>query len=86
MGGAMDLAAGPRPVVEPIEHVAKDGAPKPVTRGGWPRTGAAVVAGRITGLAAVDRIDRLPEWRRGGIAPGITLEEVKARTTAQVIV
>jgi len=86
MGGAMDLVAGARRVVVLMEHVAKDGAPKFVSACSLPLTGAAVVDRLITDLAVFDRVDRMGLFRLAGIAPGITMEEVKARTTAQFIV
>jgi len=86
MGGAMDLVAGARRVVVLMEHVAKDRTPKFVPACSLPLTGAAVVDRLITDLAVFDRVDRVSHFRLVEIAPGITLEEVKARTTAQFIV
>jgi len=83
MGGAMDLVAGARRVVVLMEHVAKDRTPKFVPACSLPLTGAAVVDRLITDLAVFDRVSH---FRLVEIAPGITLEEVKARTTAQFIV
>ena len=86
MGGAMDLVAGARRVVVLMEHVAKDGTPKFVSACSLPLTGAAVVDRLITDLAVFDRVDRTASFRLAEIAPGVTLEEIKARTTAQFIV
>jgi 3-oxoacid CoA-transferase subunit B len=85
MGGAMDLVAGARRVVVLMEHVAKDGTAKFVSTCRLPLTGAAVVDKVITDLAVFDRVDRTAIFRLANLAPGITLEEVKARTTAQFI-
>ena len=86
MGGAMDLVAGARRVVVLMEHVAKDGTPKFVDTCSLPLTGSAVVDRLITDLAVFDREDRTESFRLAEIAPGITLEEIKTRTTAQFIV
>ena len=82
MGGAMDLVAGVRRVVVVMEHCEKSGAPKLVHRCNLPLTGAGVVDMVITELGVFD-VDR----RGGGVrllelAPGVALDEVKAKTEA----
>ena len=82
MGGAMDLVAGVRRVVVVMDHVEKSGAPKFLPRCTLPLTGAGVVDLLITDLAVFE-IDR----KGGGawlteLASGVTLEEVRAKTTA----
>jgi 3-oxoacid CoA-transferase subunit B len=82
MGGAMDLVAGVRRVVVTMEHIEKSGAPKLVRRCSLPLTGAGVVDMLITELGVFD-IDR----RGGGVrltelAPGVTVDEIKAKTEA----
>ena len=81
MGGAMDLVAGVRRVVVLMEHTA-GGKPKLLHRCTLPLTGAGVVDMVISELAVFD-IDR----RGGGVrlvelAPGVTLEELRAKTEA----
>jgi 3-oxoacid CoA-transferase subunit B len=88
MGGAMDLVAGVKKIVVVMEHVDKNGGPKFMHRCTLPLTGAQVVDMLITDLA-VFAIDR-QKARAGGkgaatlieLAPGVTAEEVRAKTEA----
>jgi 3-oxoacid CoA-transferase B subunit len=85
MGGAMDLVAGVRRVVVVMEHAARDGGHKLLRRCTLPLTGAGVVDLVVTELG-VFRV------RRGAgaafaaveLAPGVGLDEVRARTGAPV--
>ena len=82
MGGAMDLVAGVRRVVVVMDHVEKSGAPKFLPRCTLPLTGAGVVDLLITDLAVFE-IDRKGRgaWLTE-LASGVTLDEVRAKTTA----
>ena len=82
MGGAMDLVAGVRRVVVVMEHNSKDGAPKFKPRCDLPLTGANCVDMLITDLAVFERPDRKSPFKLLELAPGVTAEEVRAKTSA----
>ncbi len=85
MGGAMDLVAGVKRVVVVMEHTAKDGAPKFKPHCELPLTGANVVDMLITDLAVFARSDRKSPFQLLERAPGVTAEEIKAKTPAQYL-
>jgi 3-oxoacid CoA-transferase subunit B len=85
MGGAMDLVAGVKRVVVVMEHTARDGAPKFKPRCELPLTGANVVDMLITDLAVFGRADRHAPFRLLELAPGVTADEVRAKTTANFL-
>jgi 3-oxoacid CoA-transferase subunit B len=85
MGGAMDLVAGVKRVVVVMEHTARDGAPKFKPRCELPLTGANVVDMLITDLAVFARADRHAPFRLLELAPGVTADEVRAKTTANFL-
>jgi 3-oxoacid CoA-transferase subunit B len=82
MGGAMDLVAGVKRVVVVMEHTAKDGAAKFRQRCELPLTGANVVDMIITDLAVFTRPDRHSPFELCELAPGVTVDVIRARTTA----
>jgi len=82
MGGAMDLVAGVKRVIVVMDHANKAGQSKVLKRCALPLTGAACVDMVITDLCVFD-LDR----KGGGLtllemAPGVTLDEIKAKTEA----
>jgi 3-oxoacid CoA-transferase subunit B len=83
MGGAMDLVAGVKRVVVVMEHASKDGSPKFKPRCELPLTGANVVDLLITDLAVFERPDRKSPFKLVERAPGVTVEEIKAKTPAK---
>ncbi len=83
MGGAMDLVAGVKRVVVVMEHTSKDGSAKFKPRCDLPLTGLNVVDKLITDLAVFARPDRHAPFVLQEMAPGVTLEEVRAKTTAK---
>jgi 3-oxoacid CoA-transferase len=80
-GGAMDLVAGVKRVVAVMEHCAKDGSPKIMRHCTLPITGQGVVSLIITDLCVF-------EVKPGGglvlteLHPGVTLDDVRAKTGA----
>ncbi|MBV7294801.1 CoA transferase subunit B [Corynebacterium sp. TAE3-ERU12] len=84
MGGAMDLVSGTPRVIVLTDHVAKDGSPKLVKECDLPLTGAKVVKRIITDLGSFDvGTDHLILRR---LAPGVTVEEIEAKTEARFVV
>ena len=83
MGGAMDLVAGVKRVVVITDHVTKAGDPKMLERCTLPLTGRGCVDLIITDLAVI-ACDK-PGFRLVELAPGISIEEVRAKTGAPVM-
>jgi len=83
MGGAMDLVAGVKKTVVVMEHNARDGSHKFKPRCELPLTGANVVDMLITDLAVFARPSRKEGFELIELAPGVTLDEVRARTSAR---
>ena len=85
MGGAMDLVAGVKKIIVVMEHNAKDGSPKFIPECTLPLTGKNVVDMIITDLAVFKRDDHDSPFKLIELAPGVTAEEVAAKTTAHYI-
>jgi 3-oxoacid CoA-transferase subunit B len=82
MGGAMDLVAGVKRVVVVMEHANKHGQSKVLKRCTLPLTGAGVVDLIITDLCAFDVKPDGSGLELIELAPGVSLEEVRAKTEA----
>ncbi|HYZ49072.1 MAG TPA: CoA transferase subunit B [Sphingomonas sp.] len=85
MGGAMDLVAGVKKIIVVMEHNAKDGSPKFIPACTLPLTGKNVVDMIITDLAVFQRPDHNSPFKLIELAPGVTANEVKAKTTAHYV-
>ncbi|MGZ3268474.1 MAG: CoA-transferase, partial [Croceibacterium sp.] len=85
MGGAMDLVAGVKKIIVVMEHVAKDGSPKFIPECTLPLTGRNVVDMIITDLCVFHRPDHSSPFKLIELAPGVTAEQVAAKTTAHYV-
>ena len=82
MGGAMDLVAGVKKIIVVMDHNAKDGSPKFIPECTLPLTGQNVVDMIVTNLAVFQRPDHDSPFRLVELAPGVTADEIAAKTTA----
>jgi len=85
MGGAMDLVAGVKKIIVVMEHTSKNGDPKFIPACTLPLTGKDVVDMVITDLAVFQRPDHQSPFRLTEMAPGVTAEEIAAKTTAHYL-
>jgi 3-oxoacid CoA-transferase subunit B len=85
MGGAMDLVAGVKKIIVVMEHTSKDGSPKFIPACTLPLTGKNVVDMIVTDLCVFQRPDHDSPFKLVELAPGVTAEEVAAKTSAHYI-
>ena len=85
MGGAMDLVAGVKRIIVLMEHMSKDGSPKFVPACSLPLTGRDVVDMLVTNLCAFTRETHGSPFRLVELAPNVSIEEVRTRTTANFL-
>jgi len=88
MGGAMDLVAGVKRVVVTMEHVTKKGESKIKKACTLPLTGRKCIDMVITELCVLEREkDKAGNglFRLIELAPGVTTEEVVAKTEAKIL-
>ncbi len=83
MGGAMDLVAGVKRVVVVMEHVEKSGAPKLLNACTLPLTGQGVVDLVVTDLGVFEVNRGKSPLKLLELAPGVTVDEVRAKTEAE---
>jgi 3-oxoacid CoA-transferase subunit B len=85
MGGAMDLVAGVKRVVVVMDHASKAGEPKILKACTLPLTGRECIDMVITNLGVFD-VARGKGMTLKELAPGVSLDEVKAQTEAKFAV
>ena len=89
MGGAMDLVAGVKRVVVMMEHANKRGESKIIPQCTLPLTGRRCIDMVITELCVLEMDKSNPSHHRfvlKELAPGVSVEEVLAKTTAEIFV
>lgn len=84
MGGAMDLVTGAKKVIIATEHCDKEGNAKIKRECDLPLTGAGVVDMVVSELGVFVFTDRGMELSE--IAPGVSIEEVVAKTEAKLFI
>ena len=82
MGGAMDLVAGVKKIIVVMDHTSKAGDPKFIPECTLPLTGRNVVDMIITDLCVFQRPDHDSPFRLKELAPGVSADEVREKTTA----
>jgi 3-oxoacid CoA-transferase B subunit len=85
MGGAMDLVAGVKKIIVVMEHTSKNGDPKFIPACTLPLTGRDVVDMIVTDLCVFQRPDHDSPFKLVELAPGVTAEEIAAKTTAHYV-
>lgn len=85
MGGAMDLVAGVKKIIVVMEHTSKNGDPKFIPECTLPLTGKNVVDMIITDMCVFQRPDHDSPFKLIELAPGVTAEDVAAKTTAHYV-
>lgn len=84
IGGAMDLAVGARRLIVAMEHTTRDGEPRILPQCTYPLTGRRCVRLVVTDLAVIEVTPDGLLLRE--VAPDTSVEEVQARTAAQLTV
>ena len=85
MGGAMDLVAGVKRCIALFDHTNKRGESKFIKSCRLPLTGQNCIHMVITDLGVFERAPSAPRFRLVELAEGVPLDEVKAKTEADVI-
>ncbi|MBD8576859.1 CoA transferase subunit B [Pseudomonas syringae] len=84
MGGAMDLVAGADNIIVTMTHASKDGESKLLPQCSLPLTGAGCIRRVLTDLAWLEIEDGAFILRER--APGVSIEEIVAKTAGKLIV
>ena len=83
MGGAMDLVAGVKRRIIVMEHTNKRGESKVIPQCTLPLTGKHCVDMLITDLAVFGMDEATRRFVLLEVAPGVTIDEIRAKTTAR---
>lgn len=84
MGGAMDLVASTDNIIVAMMHTNKEGESKLLPQCELPLTGKNCITKVVTDLGYFEIIDRAFHLKE--LAPGVTVEEVKAKTAGKLVV
>ncbi len=84
MGGAMDLVASAKNIIVAMMHTNPKGESKLLPQCTLPLTGVRCVKKIVTELAVLDVTDE--GFKLLERAPGVTIEEIKAKTAGRLIV
>lgn len=84
MGGAMDLVASAKNIIVAMQHTNKAGESKLLPQCSLPITGLGCVKKVVTELGVFDITERGFELKE--IAPGVSIEDVKAKTLGRLVV
>ncbi|MCL4282350.1 MAG: CoA transferase subunit B [Flavobacteriales bacterium] len=84
MGGAMDLVASAQNIIVCMMHTNKHGDSKLLKRCSLPLTGVGCVKRVLTDLGMFDITDGAFVLKE--LAPGVTVDEVKAKTEGRLVV
>jgi len=84
MGGAMDLVAAAKNIIVAMTHTNRNGEPKLKKHCTLPLTGVQCVKMIVTDLAVISITDQ--GFKLIERAPGVSVEEIEAKTAAPIIV
>lgn len=85
MGGAMDLVAGVKRCIALFDHTNKQGESKFLKACTLPLTGQNCIDMVITDLGVFNREGNQNRFRLKELAEGVALDEVKAKTEANIV-
>ncbi len=86
MGGAMDLVASAKNIIVAMQHCSKDGQSKLLPTCSLPITGIRCVKKIVSDLAVLEIATDEGGFILKERAPGISVEEIKAKTAGKLII